>query len=197
MFPSQHAAKPGLFHRGEGAEGDHCPHQPGAPQCDGWAEQGLPTAPTDSPTQGKGSIHPSRDGPAGVRGRERSGNNTVMLVRRQDTSRVSLRSIQEMGTETALETKSKYSSWITGQKVCGWWLGTATKYWCPQGPDMGREVSALKSLQSNEKYGWHWEKQQDNLASTFPILCSLWQMRAVKEHRLQEGCSSLCLTPQL
>lgn len=38
------------------------------------------------------------------------------------------------------------------QKMCGWWLVTATKDWCPQGPDTGREVSALKTLQSNQKW---------------------------------------------
>lgn len=42
----------------------------------------------------------------------------MMLAGRQDTSSVSLRSIQEMGTETALETKSEI-------QVQNHWAGNA------------------------------------------------------------------------
>lgn len=168
----------------------------------GWAEQVLPTG-TGSPTQGKGdSTHPFR---------------VPVWTSRSQGQRKEWKQHCDVGWETwYLQCKSEAHPRDGDRDSPG------DKAWNRAPESLGRKrvgddwsqqlsIGALRaltwaeklqtwracSLIENEKYGWYWEKQQDDLANAFPILCSLRQTRAVREYRLQEGCSSLCLTSQL
>lgn len=120
----------------------------------GWAEQVLPARPTDSPTQGKGySTHPSRESSLD---QQESGQRKEWKQHHDvgwETRHLQCRS--EGHPRDGDRDKSGDKVWnpapeSLGRKCVGddW----STKYWCPRGIDMGREVSALKNLQSNQKW---------------------------------------------
>lgn len=216
-LPSQGAAGAGLFQTGDVTTALAVP-SPTRAQSHmvqmGWAEQGVPAGSTDSPRQGKGytSGHPGiQSRPAGYRGIK--GMETRLWGRSiQETRHLQCRSKVHPRDRARDSPGDKATLMIQLRQGPGLSRNTAPeslsrrrvgKGWSLQ-PTIGalraltraEKVSALKKSQSKQRwnrveYILHCEKQQGVLASIFPILCSLLQMEAMKEWRLQEYCRDL------
>lgn len=221
-LPSQGAARAGLFHTGDVTAALAVP-SPTRAQSHmvqmGWAERGVPAGSTDSSRQGQGytSGHPGiQSRAAGYRGRKGMqtrfwGRSTQETRHLQCRSKVHPRdrTRDSPGDKAMLMIQLRQGpglSWNTAPESLG--RRRVGKGWSLQ-LSIGAlraltrpgKVCALKKSWSKQRwkrveYILHWEKQQGVLASIFLILCSLLQIEATKEWRLQEYCRDL-LTSQV